>query len=346
MSNLIGRIFEPLVQSTLSAVIGFVVSGLVLVILGYNPSLTFSSLFSGALGSLSGLITTFGNTTPLILTALTFAVGLRVGQFNIGAEGQVYMGAVAAIYVVLLPIPDSLKLIVAVFLSCLSGALWSLPAFLLKEFRNVNEVISTIMLNWISYFLVLYLTATVLVDPVRQEKTVSAPPYMRFPNILGSFQLPSALIFSIIIAIFFYIYLWLTPTGYELRASGLNKDAAKFGGISTRKAVLYSFLLGGIAAGSAGSVQVLGRQTPYAIYTDLSNLQGIGLNGIAVALMGRNHPLAIIASAFFFGMLQTGVTAVQLYANVPYWIVQVIQGIIVISIAAPEAFRRFTSWRR
>jgi simple sugar transport system permease protein len=326
--------------------VGFVVSGIVLAVLGYNPGLTFASLFSGAFGSLSGISTTFGNTTPLILTALTFAVGLKVGLFNIGAEGQLYMGAVASISVVLLPLPDMIKLPLAIAFSCIAGVLWSLPVFALKAYRNVNEVISTIMMNWVSYFLVLYVTATLLVDPVRQEKTVSAPPFMRFPVLFGSFQLPSALFFSISVAFLFFFYLWFTPSGYELRASGLNQEAARFGGISTNKAMLYAFMLGGVAAGAAGSVQVLGRQTPFAIYTDLSNLLNIGFNGIGVALMGRNHPLGIIVAAIFFGALQTGVTAVQLYANVPYWIVQIIEGIIVVSIAAPEAFRRIRGWFR
>jgi ABC-type uncharacterized transport system permease subunit len=336
--------FLPLAESAFAALVGFFVSGVVLVVLGYNPWLTFSSLFSGAFGSLGGISTTFGNTTPLILTALTFAIGLRVGLFNIGAEGQLYVGAIAAISVALMPVPDALKLPLAVVLSCLGGALWSIPAFALKAYRNVNEVISTIMLNWIAFYLALYVTATLLVDPVRQEKTVSAPPIMRFPYLFGSFQLPSALFFSLSFAVLFYFYLWLTPGGYELRASGLNQEAARFGGISTTKSMFYAFLLGGIAAGAAGSVQVLGRQTPFAIYTDLSNLLSIGLNGIGVALMGRNHPLGIIASGIFFGALQTGVTAVQLYANVPYWIVQVIEGIIVVSISAPEAFRRLGRW--
>ncbi len=256
------------------------------------------------------------------------------------------MGAIAAISVAFLPVPDFTKLPLAVLFSCLAGALWSFPAFILKAYRNVNEVISTIMLNWVSFYLALYITATLLVDPVRQEKTVSAPPFMRFPMLFGNIQVPSALFFSLVVAVLFYFYLWLTPSGYELRAAGLNQEAARFGGISTEKSMLYAFLIGGLAAGAAGSVQVLGRQTPFAIYTDLSNLLNIGLNGIGVALMGRNHPLGIIASGIFFGALQTGVTAVQLYANVPYWIVQVIEGIIVVSIAAPEAFRRIGRWFR
>ena len=340
------RLFPPLLESVLAAAVGFFVAAVVLAALGFDPILAYGALLTGSIGSVEEISVMLGNATPIILTALAFAVGVRAGIFNIGAEGQVYVGGAAALSVAFLPLPGEVQLAVSVVVAGLAGALWSLPAFALKAYRGVNEVISTIMLNWISYFLILYVAGNLLVGSLGQETTISAPAAMRFPILFGNLHFTTAIFFSMFAAFAFYAYLWRTPSGYEMRAVGLNPEAARFGGISPRKILLYSFALGGVASGGAGAVQVLGRQPPFAMYTDLGNMINMGFNGIGVALIGRNHPIAILASGLFFGALQTGVTNVQLFAHVPFEIVQMIEGIIIIAIAAPEVFRKLVRRKR
>ena len=298
-------------------------------------------MFYGALGSLSNVTDMLGNAAPLILTALTFGVGVRAGLFNIGAEGQVYVGAGAAIYTSYYFLPAGIHLGFALVLAGAAGALMAVPTYLLKAYRGVNEVITTIMLNWTAYFGMLWVAIVLLADPARPEKTISVAPTSRFPDLLLGSVSTSALLFAIAVAGAFYVYLWLTPSGYELRSVGLNPEAARFSGINPRRPLLYALLLGGVSAGLAGAVQVAGRTTPYALYTGLSNVLNYGYNGIGVALIGRNHPLGIIVAGLFFGTLQAGFSTVQLYARVPFEIIQVIEGIIIFTVAAPELYRRF-----
>ena len=336
-----GRVLAPLEESAFAALMGFFFGGILLVVLGYNPILTYYYMFYGGLGSLSNVTDMLGNAAPLILTALTFAVGVRAGLFNIGAEGQVYVGAGGAIYASYYFLPAGIHLGFALVLAGAAGALMAVPTYLLKAYRGVNEVITTIMLNWTAYFGVLWVAIVLLADPARPEKTISVAPTSRFPDFLLGSVSTSAILFAIAVAAAFYVYLWLTPSGYELRAVGLNPEAARFSGINPRKPLLSALLLGGASAGLAGAVQVAGRTTPFALYTGLSNVLNYGYNGIGVALIGRNHPLGIIVAGLFFGTLQAGFSTVQLYARVPFEIIQVIEGIIIFTVAAPELYRRF-----
>jgi len=320
---------------------GFLFGGILLAVLGYNPLLAYYYMFYGALGSISNVTDMLGNAAPLILTALTFAVGVRAGLFNIGAEGQVYAGAAAAVYASYYILPAGIHLGFALILAGVAGALVAIPTFLLKAYRGVNEVITTIMMNWIAYFGVLWISIVLLVDPSRPEKTISVLPSSRFPDFLLGNVATSALLFALLIAVRFYAYLWLTPSGYELRSVGLNPDAARFSGINPKRPLLYALLIGGASAGFAGAVQVAGRTTPFALYTSLTNVINYGYNGIGVALIGRNHPLGIIISGLFFGTLQAGFSTVQLYARVPFEIMQVIEGIIIFAVAGPEIYKRF-----
>jgi simple sugar transport system permease protein len=336
-----GLFFASVAESGFSAMIGFLFGGIILAILGYNPILAYYYIFYGALGSLSNFVEMLGNAAPLILTALTFAVGVRAGLFNIGAEGQVYVGAAAAVYASYYLLPPGIHLGFALLLAGVGGALMAIPTFLLKAYRGVNEVITTIMMNWIGYFGVLWISIVLLADPSRPEKTIDVAVSSRFPDFLLGDVATSAFLFALLVAVGFYAYLWLTPSGFELRSVGLNPDAARFSGINPRKPLLYALLLGGAAAGLAGAVQVAGRTAPFALFTSLTNVVNYGYNGIGVALIGRNHPLGIILAGLFFGILQAGFSTVQLYARVPFEIIQVIEGIIIFAVAAPELYRRF-----
>jgi simple sugar transport system permease protein len=339
------RLLKPFIEGTTAATLGLVLGVVLLVSSGFDPLAAYVALLQGAFGDHYALTSTLAEATPLILTGLTFAIGMRGGLFNIGAQGQVLCGAIAAVAASLLPLPPTLHLLATLVFGMLAGALWSLPAALLKATRGVHEVISTIMLNWIAWYLCLYLAATALVDPTRAEKTIAVASGARLAPFLTGTDLTPTLLLSVACAVLVYWLLWYTVLGYEIRASGHNPDAARYGGMRPRRTLFGVFGLGGLAAGLAGATQVIGRPPTYALYGDLSNVANLGFDGIAVALVGYNHPLGVIVAAVLMGALAAGARTMQIYAGVPLEMVRLVQGVIILTLAIPELLRLFTGLR-
>jgi simple sugar transport system permease protein len=332
---------NPALESLLAGAVGLLVGALLMKIWGYSPIKAYAALFQGAYGSLYGFASSLARGTPLILTALTFSICVRAGMFNIGAEGQLIVGALAAVTVGYFTLPAALHVIVALIFAMVAGAAWSIVPAILKTARGVSEVISTIMFNWISHFLAFYLVANILTDPIRGEKTISVPLSARFPLLVRGTDLSYGLFAAVAFAVVMYFILWHTVTGYEVRAAGLNPTAARYGGIDSRRTMLLSFVLGGMGAGLAGACVVMGEPPTYAVFSGLGNIAGVGFDGMAVAMVGRNHPIGIIIAAILFGGLTAGGRIMQLTAGVPLEMVRVVEGIIVLAMAVPELIRLF-----
>jgi len=332
----------PLIESLLAGLIGLVIGAFIMLAFGYDPLAAYLSLFSGSFGSVYSWAESLANATPLILTALTFAIAMRGGLFNIGAEGQLYMGALAAVAVSLIHLPSPLNIIVSLIAAMVAGMIWSLPVALLKLTRGVHEVISTIMFNWIAHFFAFYLIANVLTDPKRGEKTISIIESARLARILPGTSLNYGLVIALIAVAAILFLLWRTSAGFEMRASGYNQEATHYAGISLRKQVLRVFLIGGAIAGLAGAVQVMGRPPTYAVMSGLPQLMNLGFDGIGVAMIGRNHPVGIVFAAIFFGGLMVGGRIMQFSPGVPLELVRVVEGVIIITLAIPELRRLFT----
>jgi len=326
---------RPLAESGAAVVIGLVVGAFLMLTFGYDPIRAYFALFSGAFGSAGGLLESLAFATPLMVTAVTFAVGVRAALFNIGAEGQMYVGAIGATIVggaILLPAGVHPAVATAVAMSL--GALWALPAAILKIWRGVHEVVSTIMLNWIALYFVTYLIRTYFGEPGRAERAIPALPTARYP-IIGA-TLTAIILVIVAFCIAVAILLWRTGVGFELRLVGDNPEAAKYAGASSSRAILVSFLVGGLAAGLAGASQVLGRPPSWTLYATLGNLVNLGFDGIGVALIGRNHPIGGILAAIFYGGLAHGGRYMEDNVGVASEMVEAIQGIIVIALAMPE----------
>ncbi len=336
---------DELKKTIIAGVIGFAVGALIMTLYGYNPIAAYTALFNGAFGDLYGFSESLANATPLILTALTFAIGFRGGMFNIGAEGQLYLGALAAVTVSLFHLPSATSFALSLIFAVLAGAIWSLPVAILKAARGVHEVISTIMLNWISQFLAFYLIARILVDPLRAEKTISIVEGARFPVLVPGTTLSYAIFISLAAAIIVYLVLWRTVIGFDIRAMGHNPLAATYAGIEKWKIILFVFITGGLTAGFAGAVHVMGRPPTYAIYSGMPSIRGLGFEGLAVAMIGRNHPIGIVFAAIFFGGLLAGGRMMQLLAQVPLEMVRVVEGAVVLFLAIPELIRLFSFLR-
>ncbi len=336
---------HPALESLLAAVVGLLVGAILMYIYGFDPWRAYMGLVKGAFGGSYEISSSLSRATPLILTALTFSICLRSGMFNIGAEGQMYMGGIASVLVAYFVLPTGLHQIAGLLFAAFAGAVWGIVPALLKVTRGVSEVISTIMFNWIARWLALYLAIFVIVDPMRTEKTLSIPVSARFPVLVRGTDLSYAIFVSIAFALVIYFLLWHTAIGYEVRAAGLNPTAARYGGIRNKRTMFLSFILGGIAAGLAGATIVMGLPPTYAIYGGggLPQLMNLGFDGMAVAMVGRNHPIGILVAALFFGGLNAGGRVMQFYGSnpVPLEMVRVVMGAIVLVMSIPELIRIF-----
>ena len=333
---------HPMLESLLAAVVGLLIGAILMYIWGFDPWRAYIALFKGAFGDSYGWASSIARGTPLVLTALTFSICLRAGMFNIGAEGQMMMGAIAAISIALFSLPGPLHMLAGIVFAAVAGALWSIIPAILKITRGVSEVISTIMFNWIGRFLVIYLGVQVLVDPIRAEKTLGIPKAARFPVIVRGTDLTGSVYLAIGVALVIYFVLWHTTVGYEVRAAGLNPTAARYGGIRNKRTMILAFLLGGATAGMAGAAIVMGLPPTYAIYSaGMPQLTNIGFDGMAVAMVGRNHPIGILLAALFFGGLNAGGRVMQFYGSnpVPLEMVRVVMGAIVLAMSIPELIR-------
>lgn len=336
MSSLGERFSElakPATRSLFAIVIGLVIGVLFLVIRGYDPLVGFYQLFKGAFFTKIGLALTLSYATTLLLVGITFGLGMRAGLFNIGAEGQFMMGALAAVFASTFSLPPGLHLLVGIIFSMLAGAIWALPVAILKVKKGVHEVVSTIMLNWIAFYLCLYLVLGPLSSP-GGSASIQIQSSSRFPLLFGTWG--SAIFIAILFAIIVYFIMWHTRLGCKIRAVGFDQESARYMGINPRRAMMIGFIIGGLAAGLAGGALIMSGSMNYAVTTNLSNIVGYGFAGIAVALIGRNHPLGMIFSAIFFGGLWSGKISMQIFAVIPTEIVDVVIGIIVICAALPE----------
>lgn len=305
-----------------------VLSGIVVLLSGGNPLVAFGALAEGAFGSLESLSELGVKTCPLLLTGLAITIAFRAGVWNIGAEGQLAIGAMAmaAVGTRVDAIPASAGLVLCVAAAALAGAAWAGIAALLRVHRNVNEIISTIMLNFIALSLISYLVQGPLMEAGgRYPQTDAIGAALWMPR-LAPYRIHAGLALGLLLAVGVYVLLFRTVAGYEMRAAGLNTRASRLAGIDVKRRVVMALLLSGALAGIAGGVEV--SAITRRMYEHFS--PGWGFTAIAVALLGRLHPAGVVAAALFFGALDAGSNAMQRAAGVSPVLVSLIQGTIVV----------------
>lgn len=341
---------KPLLDTTFAVIIGLLVGALLMWLYGYNPWNAYYYLFKGGFGSLKGIFETLSFATPLMLTGITWLVGWKSGIFNIGAEGQMYMGAIGAVWIGgTAALPAGIHVAAATIVGMLFGLLWALPVAALKVWRGAHEVVTTIMLNWIALFFVRYLIRYQVPMPGNAYRTVPAMETARFPLISEGTTLTAAVFVAIAFCVGIFIFLWRTRLGYEFRLTGANPEAARYAGIDTQRIIFLNLLIGGLAAGLAGSTQVLGRPPVWGLYETLGGVYGLGFTGIGVGIIGRNHPIGAILAAFFYGGLLHGGTKMMAQAGVAGEMMVAIQGLIILAVALPVILpmirEKIASWR-
>ncbi len=302
---------------------------ILIVLSGSSISTASAGFFRGAFGSAYAVSEVLVRATPLILAGLGISVCFRSGFVNIGAEGQLYMGAIAA-SVIALSFPDSSAFTVismALFAGFLFGGIWSLIPGLLKAYFGISEVINTLLFNYISINLVGILVRTLLKDPVYpypMSPGFSENSYL--PVLLKSTRLHAGILIAVALVFIVWLLVWRTFPGYEMRAVGLNPRACRCAGISTGKNILLSSLIGGGLAGIAGVCEVLGLH--HKLLEGIS--PGYGYIAIIAALLGGNHPLGVVLSALGIAVLQVGSLSMQRAAGVPTSISSILMGVLVL----------------
>ncbi|MGH9838799.1 MAG: ABC transporter permease [Blastocatellia bacterium] len=354
MKTLLRELLFPLI----AVFAAFLLGGLIVLAIGDNPITVYRLLVSSAFGLFDAMGNfTFDNwgytlfqATPLIFTGLAVALAFKCGLLNIGAEGQLYMGAFAAAWVgiTFATLPGAVLIPLAMLAAMLAGGLWGAIPGVLKARFGSHEVINTIMLNFIAVGLISYLTQNFYKepgDPIMQTVPIAEQAHLaRFSGLLSPvginfpqrIPLNVSFLLALLAAFLVWVFLWRTKWGYEIRAVGSGPSAAEYGGISVPRQIVLAMALSGALAGMVGINEVLGYR--YRYYHDYS--PGYGFTGIAVALLGRNHPVGVVLAAILFGALIRGGLFVDIFSDkVSKDLVLVLQALIILFVAMEMLFR-------
>jgi ABC-type uncharacterized transport system permease subunit len=356
-----GSLRDAIRIPALAVLTGLIIGAIAIVASGSNVFVAYSALFIGAFGDPVRFFTGFqqlftsGETagllkaiypfteslvtaTPYIFAGLSVALGFRCGLFNIGAEGQFFIGALCSAFVgySLVGLPAIIHLPLTLLAGTLGGALWGIVPGYLKARFGAHEVVNTIMMNWIAF----RLSDWLLNGPMKAsgfrpvtpniEHTAELPRF--FPDPI---RLNWGFILALVVAYGLYWFLFKTTLGFEIRSVGANPDAARYAGMNIIKNFVIVMALAGGLAGLAGTSQVLGVDH----WVGQGFSAGYGFDAIALALLGKSHPFGVVISALLFGFLRSGATRMQSMAGVPIDIISIIQGLIIIFVAAPDIIR-------
>lgn len=311
------------------------ISGLIISVFGVNPLEALKYIIIGSFGSTWNIAITLVKATPLMLAGLGLVVCYRTGLISVGAEGQIIVGgftaAMAGIYLVALPAP--LLLPIMVLAGAIGGGIWGAIPGYLKARMGVSEVINTIMLNYIAFFLINYLVDVPFRDPEGYfPQTALLQVNAILPRIWPGTRLHLGFVLGLLGAVLVYILMWRLPLGYQLRATGSNRTTAEFAGLKVNRNIVLSMTIAGAFAGVAGMSEIAGIHK--RVISGFSS--EYGFDAMAVALLGRKHPLGTIIAAIFFGALRVGASEMQRVLQVPASLIFVVQGLIIIFILLEE----------
>lgn len=359
------KILREILSPLIAVLAAFAVGGILVLLIGDNPFETYRLLLANSFGSAKDIGYTLFYATPLIFTGLAVAVAFRCGLLNIGAEGQLYVGSFAAAWVGITfggtvveifgkkedwssaSLPAVVLVPLCILAAIVAGGLWGAIPGILKAKFGSHEVINTIMLNFIAISVVGYFTQyyyKIPGDPILQSAEIGKAAYVPqlnefLPFIPKDVPLNFAFLIAILMCVLVYIFLWKTKWGFELRAVGENPSAAEYGGISPQKQIIVAMTISGALAGMVAIGEVLGYR--HRFYEGFS--AEWGFLGIAVALLGRNHPLGVFVAALFFAVLQRGEIFVDAFTpKVTKDIGWVLQAIIILFVASLQRYSKTT----
>ena len=328
-----GSMLVPIAAIVFSLVVG----GLLIALMGLNVWKAYPAMLQGALGSKAAIGETILKATPLIFTALAYALAKRCGMVNLGAEGQIYIGGLCASLIGLyIKLPMPLHILLCVIAGFVGGGVWGMLASALKIKFGASEMITTIMLNYIANFFINDMVAVVIKEPGDLPQSAKVWQSAQMPKLITGTRINLGFVIALLCVLIYYIFLWRTKPGYETRVVGLNPEAARYAGFnSNRRSLMAMFLAGGMA-GLAGMTEILGVQI--RVYPNFS--PGYGFDGIATALLGRNSPIGIVLSSLLFGILRAGSNQMQIDANVPMAVIYILQALVILFVIGSHYFEK------
>ncbi|HBJ1647606.1 TPA: ABC transporter permease [Clostridium botulinum] len=308
-------------NSILAVVLGLIAGAILMALIGDNPVDGYSYLFRGGLMNIERIGNTLATATPLVLTGLSVAFAFKTGLFNIGTPGQMLFGGFAATAVGLTcynSMPRPILLLLMIIVGAVAGALWAFIPGLLKAKFNVNEVVSTIMMNWACYWIVYYTIPAYFKGETLETESRLLPEVasLKTPMLTKLFEgsyINLGILIAILAVIIVGFILNKTVLGYELKAVGFNRDAAEYAGMSVNKNVIYAMMIAGALSGLAGVAQYVGN----ASNIQIGVMPTQGFDGIAVSLLGANNPIGVFISAIFFGLLYSGKGFMNANTSIP-----------------------------
>ena len=314
-----------------SVLFGLLMSGLMMLLLGHNPLTIYSNMLSYAFHDIYNIADIFAKATPLILTGLAFGFAFRASLFNIGAQGQFYIGAIMAVVCALKLglLPSYLILVICFIMSLIGGSLWAAFIGYVKARFNANEFLVSMMLTYVAIAIMNFLLGGLLKE-VKGEypQTDVIPKSGWLPSLVPHTRLHWGFVVALLIALVAYIILWRTSLGYKIRMVGFNRDAARYAGINVEKIFVIVFFISGAFAGIAGFTEVNGMQ--HMLIEGFNPM--IGAEGIGIAILGNAHPLGIVISALLFGALKVGGNLVVQTSRIPASIIGIMEGLVLLSV--------------
>ena len=327
----------------IAALAALLIGALMLWALGANPFTGYKALLQGAFGSVNGLTSTAIKAVPLVLVGVGICIAFRANVLNIGGEGQIVMGGLAstAVAIAVPNLPGPILIPLVLLAGAAGGAAWGAVPGALKAYFNVNEVLSTIMLNIVAVQVMNYLLAGPMVDKsfsgfslIPQTKRLT--PHADLPILIHGTQLHMGVVIAVLAAVAVYLLLWRTSLGFRLRAVGLSRDASSYAGMPVKRTITLAMTLAGAMAGLAGAILVFGGAS-HRMVTDgtATGFTGsAGFNGIVAALFGGLNPIWTIVSAFIFGGLLVGGSFMQITVQVPTALIVALNGLVVIFVVS------------
>ncbi len=337
LKNQLIKILVPFI----SVLCSFLVGAILIAGIGGNPVEAFTYLFKGAFGTTANIGETIVKATPLIFTGLAATFAYKCGVFNLGAEGQFVMGAIVSLWIstTVKGVSGVPLIVISLTMGAIAGGIWGAIPGILKITRGLNEMIVSILLNYVAVLFMGYLyTGPLREGSVPQTTAVTE----KLGRIISGARVHVGIIIALILALGIYYFLFYTSSGFKLRAVGLNQTASQFNGFSVKKFMLISFIVSGAIAGLGGSVELHGTQ--FRLMSGFGD--GYGFDGVAIALIGQLNPIGTVLVAYLFAILRTGATTMQVGSGMPTSVIDIIQALIIVFAVAGSAFTNLPKTRQ
>lgn len=323
------------VRPLIGILLGLLAGAVLIALSGANPLDAYAAMLQGAIGSPQSIANVLVRASPLLLAGVGVAIGIKAAQWNIGAEGYMYIGAIGATAVGLahLSVPPIVHIILAFLVAMILAGIWGLLPAYLRAYSGVNEVVTTIMMNYVAIFLVSWM--------VHEPQPMAEPgsffpmsrmiaPTVKLPILMSGTSLHPGFIIGIVVCILFFLAIRFTPFGFRTRMVGANPEAARYAGVNVKRQILLVLVIGAIMGGVAGAFEIMGLKQ--RLYMDF--VAGVGYESVAVALLAGGNPLGVIASALFFSALKAGGATMSIQTGVGAPMTVVIEALCVIFVIA------------